>query len=146
MHKIILGTLAIACAACSSRVPLYAPVATLGNTLQVRTFDAYARGDRVFVKTIVTNVSGQPVVIDRDGFSLRLPDGETLPRGSGTTTQHKPYPVAPGAGREVFVDFRAAHELEHIGGATVIVGGISIGADPRPQVVGEIPLSVAPAQ
>jgi hypothetical protein len=146
MHKIILSTLALACAACSSRVPLYAPVATLANTLQVRTFDAYARKDRIFVKTVITNVSAQPVVIDRDGFALRLPDGEVLPRGSGTTTQHTPYPLAPGAGRDVFVDFHAAHELDHIGGATIIVGGISIGADPKPQVVGEIPLSVAATQ
>jgi hypothetical protein len=127
--------------ACGSRVYLSAPQATLSNTLQVRPFDAYARGDRIFVKMIVTNISPQPIVLDRDGFALRLPNGEVIPRGSGTTTQHKPYPLAPGQGRDVFVDFHAMHELESIPGAMLVVGGIAIGPDPTPRVVGEIPFT-----
>ncbi len=130
--------------ACGSRVALYAPQATLAGALQVRTFDAYAHGDRIFVKTVFTNVSGQPVMVDRDGFSLKLSTGEVLPRSSGMTTQHAPYPIAPGASHEVFVDFRAPHELETIPSAVLVVGGVSLGADPAPRVVGEIPFTHTP--
>jgi hypothetical protein len=133
--------LALSQPACGSRVYLSAPQATLSSTLQVRTFDAYAKGDRIFVKMIVTNVSPQPIVLDRDGFALKLPSGEILPRSSGSTTQHKPYPLAPGEGRDVFVDFHAGHELASIPGAMLVVGGIAIGPDPTPRVVGEIPFT-----
>jgi predicted small lipoprotein YifL len=130
--------------ACGSRVPLYAPQATLASVVQVRTFEAFAHGDRIFVKTVITNISGQPIVIDRDGFALKLPGGEVLPRSSGTTTQHKPYMLAPGEPHEVFVDFRAAHDLDRVPSALLVVGGITVGAEPMPRVVGEIPLSQAP--
>jgi hypothetical protein len=136
--------LALTQPACGSRVYLEAPQATLANTLLVRTFDAYAKGDRVWVKMVVTNVSPQPIVLDRDGFALKLPSGEILPRASGTTTQHTPYPLAPGQGRDVFVDFHAGHEMESIPGAMLVVGGIMIGGDPTPRVVGEIPLRPEP--
>jgi hypothetical protein len=135
---------ALAQPACGSRVYLAAPPATLSGTLQVRTFDAYAKGDRIFVKTVVTNVSPQPILLDRDLFALRLPNGELLPRASGATTQHKPYPIGPGEGRDVFVDFRAPHELESIPSAVLVVGGITVGGDPAPRVVGEIALTPVP--
>jgi hypothetical protein len=145
MSSKILGTasllVALAQSACGSRVPLAAPQATLAGVVQVRTFDAYARGDRIYVKTVIVNVSPQPIIIDRDGFALRLPGGEVLPRSSGTTTQHKPYPLAPGQGRDVFVDFHASHDLESTPSALLVVGGITVGNDPTPRVMGEIPLS-----
>jgi hypothetical protein len=145
MRAKILGSAlflaALAQPACASRLPLVAPEARLGNVVQVRTFDAFVKGDRVYVKLIVLNVSGQPLIVDRDGFALRLPTGEVLQRSSGVTTQHTPYPLAPGAGRDVFVDFRAPHELESMPSYVLVVGGVSVGADPAPRVVGEIPLA-----
>jgi predicted small lipoprotein YifL len=136
-----LIAVALAAAACGARVPLYAPQAVLASAVQVRTFDAYAVGDRIYARTIVVNLSPQPIIVDRDGFALKLPSGEELPRSSGTTTQHRPYPLAPGQGREVFVDFHATHGLEATPSALLVVGGITFGADPVPRVVGEIPLS-----
>lgn len=133
---------ALLLAACV-RASFFAPPATLAGTLQVRTFEAFARDDRFYVKTVITNVGPQPVIIDRDGFALRLPNGQVLPRSSGTTTQHKPYALAPGQSHEVFVDFRAGYAIDNIPGATLVVGGITIGGDPTPRVVGEIPLSQA---
>ena len=138
---------ALTAAACAPRAAFYAPVAALGNTVQVRVFDAYARGDHFVVKTIVTNISGQPMVVDRDGFQLKLPSGELVPRSAGVTDQHKPYPLMPGAGREVFLEFRAPNELlEALPSAMLVVGGITVGAEPAPHAVGEIPLTHAPAQ
>jgi len=139
--------LAIAAAACAPRASFVAPVAALGNTVQVRVFDAYARGDRFVVRSILTNVSAQPIVVDRDGFQLKLPSGEIVPRSAGLTDQHKPYPLMPGAGREVFLEFRAPNEfLEGLPSAMLVVGGITVGTEPAPHAVGEIPLTHAPAQ
>jgi hypothetical protein len=143
MKTKILGAALLLLAACA-RVPFFAPEATLANVVQVRTFDAFARDERLYVRTVITNVSSAPIVIDRDGFALKLPSGEVLPRSSGTTTQHRPYPLPPGASHEVFVDFRSPYALDTIAGAVLVVGGITVGAEPTPRVLGEIPLSRTP--
>jgi hypothetical protein len=41
----------------------------------------------------------------------------------------------------VFVDFRdPGQDMRNVNAASLIVGGISFSTDPRPRVVGEIPL------
>jgi hypothetical protein len=51
------------------------------------------------------------------------------------------YTLPPGGGHEVFVDFRdPGNDMRLNNGAALIVGGISFSTDPRPRVVGEIPL------
>jgi hypothetical protein len=137
---LVLLALAFASSGCV-RVGLFAPPTTLGGVLQVRTFDAYARGDKVWVKTYVTNVSPQPIMVDRDGWSLKLPGNLVLPRASGTTTQHRPYMLPPGAGHEVFVDFQGPMDLDTLPQVTLVVGGVTVGNEPAPRVIGEIPLS-----
>jgi hypothetical protein len=138
----IVGALAFL-AGCS-RVPLHAPPAQLEGGLVVKVYDAYARDDRVFVKSMVTNGGPQAVTIDRDGWALRLPDGTVLPRAVGRTTLHSPYVLQPGETREVYVDFHQDDaELEALPSAMLIIGGISFGAE-MPRVVGEIPLSKVP--
>src|SRR4029453_7630582 len=92
-------TLLVAC----SRVPLHAPPAQLEGGGVGKIYDAYARDDRIFVKSMVTNGSQQAITIDRDGWALRLPDGTVLPRAVGRTTLHTPYVLQPGETREVFV-------------------------------------------
>jgi hypothetical protein len=129
-------------AACSVRTPFYAPPTRLPGGVFVKVNEAFVRGERLYVKTWMMNETQGPVTIDRDGMALRLPDGRVLPRAEGTFTQHKPYSLAPGAGRDVHVDFKdEANEFEGITGATLIVGGVSYGTDPAPRVAGEIPLS-----
>jgi hypothetical protein len=61
-----------------------------------------------------------------------------LPRAGSI---HNVYTLPPGAGHEVFVDFRdPGRDMRLNNGASLIVGGISFSTDPRPRVVGEIPL------
>ena len=128
---------------CTRDVPLYAPPAALEGGLHVRIYKAYVKGDRIYVKSHVTNGGSVPIGIERDGWALRLPSGEILPRASGITTRHNIYTVNPGERRDVFVDFHKEDaDLSHITEASLIVGGISYGTDPTPHVAGEIPLSV----
>jgi hypothetical protein len=133
-------TLGALSAGCGKHVQLYAMAPTLSASVQVRLKEADISGDRVYVKMYMTNTSGDVLHIDRDGMSLRLPNGQVLPRSVGKTTMHKPYDVPPGQGHDVFVDFRADHDLADINGATVILGGCSIGSEAA-HVIGELPLS-----
>lgn len=115
--------------------------ATLQSGTQVNFQDAWVRDDIFKVKLWVQNLSQAFMLVDRDGFALRLPDGRVLRRASGVFTQHVPYNLPPGGGHEVFVDFRdPGHDMRMINAASLIVGGISFSTDPRPRVVGEIPL------
>jgi hypothetical protein len=128
-------------AGCSKRVMLYAAPTTLPSGVHVRVQQAYVDDERLYVKMWLMNGTQTPIHIDRDGMSLRLPSGEVLPRSSGVTSRHNVYAVAPGQGHDVFVDFRASHDLGPLQEATVILGGISFGTDPTPRVAGELPLS-----
>jgi hypothetical protein len=126
---------------------LYARPALVGETVYVRVTDAHVRGERVFVKTWMQNRTDDPVVIDRDALSLRLPDGRVLPRSSGRTTRHKPYVLGPGEGRDVFVDFRARGEyLGDLSHAFLVVDGVLVGDDPKPRTLGEISLATSPSR
>lgn len=127
---------------CSKPVPLYASPTQLGGGVMVDVYRAYVDDDRIFVKSQVTNTSDVPIRISRDGWSLELPGGEVLPRSVGITTRHNTYTIAPGAGRDVFVDFRKEGvDLTTIGGATLIVAGVGLGDDPQPREVGPVKLS-----
>ena len=86
------------------------------------------------VKLWVPNMSQAFMMVDRDGFALRLPDGRVLRRAIGTfTTHHARTTCRPGGGHEVFVDFRdPGHDMRTIHAASLIVGGISLSTDPRP--------------
>ncbi len=115
--------------------------ATLQSGTQVNFQDAWVTPEIFKVKIWVQNLSQAFMLVDRDGFALRLPDGRVLRRASGVFTQHVPYNLPPGGGHEVFVDFRdPGHDMRMINAASLIVGGISFSTDPRPRVVGEIPL------
>ena len=115
--------------------------ATLQSGTQVNFQDAFVADDIFKVKLWVQNLSQAFMNVDRDGFALRLPDGRVLRRAVGTFTQHTPYTIPPGGGHEVFVDFRdPGKDMRVNNAASLIVGGISFSTDPRPRVVGEIPL------
>lgn len=145
MHRRSLFTvlcllaLASILAGCGSRTPLYAPPAAFGGVL-VRVYEADLEDDHVWVKMHVTNQTGGPLEIDRDGMAVRLPDGQVLPRASGMTTQHTPYTLEPGETRRVHVDFRGA-DLEELEGVSLIVGGVRVASEVSSRVVGEIPLT-----
>ena len=81
------------------------------------------------------------MMVDRDGFALRLPDGRVAAPRDRHLHDAPPYNLPPGGGHEVFVDFRdRGQDMRNINAASLIVGGISFSTDPRPRVVGEIPL------
>lgn len=112
--------------------------ATLQSGAQVNFQEAWVKDDKFMVKMWVQNLSQAFMMVNRDGFALRLPDGRVLPRAGSI---HNVYTLPPGGGHEVFVDFRdPGHDMRLNNGASLIVGGISFSTDPRPRVVGEIPL------
>jgi hypothetical protein len=115
--------------------------ATLQSGAQVNFQDAWVQPKIFVVHLWVQNLSQAFMNIDRDGFALRLADGRVLRRAIGTFTPHNIYTLAPGQGHEVHVDFRdPGNDMRLNNGAALIVGGISFSTDPRPRVVGEIPL------
>jgi len=143
-HTLFLIAVAILLCACTKKVPLYA-TATQLDGVHVKLHSAHISGDRIYVKSYLTNTSDAVVRVSRDGWALRLPSGETLPRSVGLTTRHNTYSIHPGAGHNVFVDFRKEdHDLSHVTEATLIVGGTGYGTDPQPRIAGEILLSITP--
>jgi hypothetical protein len=115
--------------------------ATLQSGAQVNFKDVYTKDDQFVVKLWMTNLSQAFMMIDRNGFALRLSDGRVLRRAVGITTTHYLFTLPPGGSHDVNVDFRdPGHDLRLLQGASLIVGGISFSTDPRPRVVGEIPL------
>ncbi|NUO52762.1 MAG: hypothetical protein HOV80_28285 [Polyangiaceae bacterium] len=138
----VLGTAALTLVACGPRRELTAPPQVVGNVVFVKVKKAWVTGSRIYVQTWMKNQSKQPMIIDRDGMQLRLLDGETLERSSGRTTQHSPYQLAPGIGRDVHVDFMVddVAKLDNLQKAYLILGGISLGDSVEPKVVGELEL------
>jgi hypothetical protein len=139
----MLGALALGVSGCGPRRDLIAEPQIVGNTIYVKVKEAYIMGGRVWVKTWMKNQTKQSIIIDRDGMQLRLDDGEVLERSSGSTTQHTPYQVAAGIGRDVHVDFQAdPKKLQTIKKAWLVLGGIMIGDSVEPKVVGELELTI----
>src|SRR4051794_33077087 len=139
------GALFVAAFGCGPSIPdkigFAGQNATLQSGTQVNFQDAFVAENIFKVKLWVQNLSQAFMIVDRDGFALRLPDGRVLRRAVGTFTTHQPYNIPPGGGHEVFVDFRdPGHDMRLSNAASLIVGGISFSTDPRPRVVGEIPL------
>jgi hypothetical protein len=139
------GTLFAAAFGCGPSIPdkigFAGQNATLQSGTQVNFQDAWVTEDIFKVKLWVGNMSQAFMMVDRNGFALRLPDGRVLPRAHGTFTTDNIYNIPPGGGHEVFVDFRdRGRDMRLNNAASLIVGGISFSTDPRPRVVGEIPL------
>jgi len=121
-----------------NKVAFVGQSATLQSGCQVNFQDAWAREKEVKVKLWVSNMSQAFMMIDRDGFALRLADGRVVRRQGAV---HNMYTLPPGGGHEVFVDFRdPGFDMRTNQGVSLIVGGIAFSTDPRPRVVGEIPL------
>jgi hypothetical protein len=141
-----LTVVGLSSAGCGTRVPLAAPEQVVGDALFVRVKEAYVVGDRVYVKTWMKNQTDQVMTIDRDGMQLKLEGGAILDRSSGKTTQHTPYSVAPGVGRDVHVDFRGdADTLQTMDRCWLVLGGISVGKETAGKSVGELELKVSAA-
>jgi hypothetical protein len=139
------AALTLALSACRAGLPgkiaFAGQSALLQSGAQVNFQEAWVAENIFKVRLFVQNLSQAVMIIDRDGFQLRLPDGRVLGRASGMTTLHTPYSLPPGSGHEVFVDFRdPGNDMRLYSGAALVVGGISFSTDPRPRVVGEIPL------
>jgi hypothetical protein len=117
------------------------PQAMLQSGCSVTFQFADATDDRMLVHFYITNMSNQPMMVNRDGFALRLPDGQILQRLGENQT---PYILQPGEGHNVWTKYeRKGLDLRTVMQASVIVGGISFANDPTPRVVGEVPLTQA---
>ena len=140
--KTILLVLALAVAGCGPDLPgkvaFVGQSAALQNGVQVNFQDAWARKGEVKIKLWVANLSQAFMMVNRDGFALRLADGRVVPRAGSV---HNIYTLPPGGGHEVFVEFKdPGNDLRMNNGMSLIVGGISYSTDPNPRVAGEIPL------
>lgn len=134
-------SLSSACSHLPDRIGFAAQTAQLQSGTQVNFQDAYVEDDIFKVKLYIQNLSQQFMLVDRNGFALRLADGRILRRAIGTFTTHHAYNLPPGGGHEVFVDFRdPGRDMRHIQAASLIVGGIAFADDMRQRVVGELPL------
>lgn len=134
------GLLWLAGVGCGHDMRFVAPPHTmLPGGVSVTFQKAEASDDEMHVRFWITNASSEPMVVNRDGFALRLPTGEVLERRGMV---HDPYTIPPGTGRNVWVKFESrGFHPNRIANASVIVGGISYQNDPIPRVVGEIPLT-----
>lgn len=146
MHRTLalVGLLALAAPGCSrlpDRIGFAGQSAMLASGTQVMFQDAFVEDDIFKVKMYIQNTSQSFMMIDRNGFALRLQDGSVLRRAIGVFTTHHYYTLPPGGGHEVFVDFREpGKDMRNIQAASLIVGGVWFSDDPRQRVVGEIPL------
>jgi hypothetical protein len=112
--------------------------AQLQSGVQVNFQDSWARSGELTVKMWVANLSQAFMMINRDGFALRLADGRVVRREGAI---HDIYTLPPGGGHEVQVKFRdRGFDMRTNQGVSLIVGGIAYSTDPRERVVGEIPL------
>jgi hypothetical protein len=126
------------------RIALMGTSATLQAGCQVNFQDAWVREKDIRVKLWVANMSQAFMMIDRDGFGMRLGDGREIRRVGAV---HNVYTLPPGGGHAVFVDFRdPGTDMRTHQNVSLIVGGISFSTDPRPRVVGEVPLVQAGPQ
>jgi len=137
-----LVALALSLTACGpdlpNKVAFVAQSAQLQSGCQVNFQDAWARSGEVKVKLWVANMSQAFMMVNRDGFAMRLSDGRVVRRMGAV---HNIYTLPPGGGHEVFVEFRdPGFDMRTNQGMSLIVGGISYSTDPRERVVGEIPL------
>jgi hypothetical protein len=125
------------------KVAYVGQAATLQSGVQVNFQDAWAREKEVQVKLWVSNMSEAFLMVDRDGFALRTQDGRVIRRAGEV---HNVYNIPPGGGHEVFLKFvDKSFDMRSSQGLSLIVGGVSFSTDPRPRVVGEIPLVAAGA-
>jgi hypothetical protein len=145
MHSLKRGVLlaaglgAIGCGpSLPDKVAFAGQSATLQSGTQVNFQDAWCRQKKCDVRLWVANMTQAFMLVDRDGMALRLPDGRVV-RRSGAV--HDVYNIPPGGGHQVNLGFED-HELDlrTAQNVALVVGGVSFSTDPRPRVVGEIPL------
>ena len=89
------------------RNPSYVATPVASPPVRIVVGRVVADGDRLYVEAQVTNTGAEPLVVDRNGVTLALSDGQVLGRSVGITSTKQPYRLEPGRTRAVHVDFRA---------------------------------------
>jgi hypothetical protein len=134
------GAMLVAAAlGCGSDMKFAAPpMAMLQGGVSVTFKRATADEETLDVWLAVQNMSNQMMFVNRDGFGLRLPDGQILQRRGIQNV----YPIPPGGMHDVHLEFEEkGFAPQKLPQASIIVGGISYSNDPTPRTVGEIPLT-----
>jgi hypothetical protein len=98
---VVLAALALACGG-GKRVWAVQPVT---GPVTIQPEEVWVRGGKLWVRVVVVNNTGAPIVVDRDQIVAHLPNGAVVRRAEGTYTQHMPYVIPPGAGHPVYVEF-----------------------------------------
>ena len=143
---LVLPFLGLLSLGCGPRTQFKAPPMLLDDGVHVEVTDAFVRGDRIFIEAWVTNDSKKTIRVNPEGWAVKLPTGELIAQRV-FAQEPDVYLLGPAAERRVDVDFRQpGYDLAGLGDMRLVVGGISIGESSTEFVVGEIPLTQAPAQ
>ena len=129
LFALVVGLLPLAASGCGGRDIRFAapPQALLCGGVSVTFQRAEADNHSLLAKFYVTNYSDQVMIVNRDGFGLRLPTGQVLSRRGYNQV---PYRIAPGQGHNVWVKFEErGFAANRVVAASVIVGGISYAND-----------------
>jgi hypothetical protein len=136
-----LAAVSLVLTACRKK-SYYAPTAELEYGVHVRIGQVYLRRKKLVVTAYVTNGGNQPMRIDRGQWAVRLPSGAVV---QANASRSSVFDIPPGRSREIEAHFEAQHgEFDRLVHASVIVGGVMVGSDPTPYVVGEVPISQEP--
>ncbi|MFO0552976.1 MAG: hypothetical protein U0271_31605 [Polyangiaceae bacterium] len=109
----------------------------VGDAVLVKVRDAYRRGSKVHVKTVMFNGGSKTVVLRRSELGLRLPNGDVVKAPSGFRN-NRPIVLRPGEGRRVGVWFHAGRV--DIAASNLVVSGARVGGS-SPRTLGEVSLS-----
>lgn len=138
----VLGLLAVGCGRKQSYIAQ--PVSTAPVRIVVGS--ALADSKRLYVEAQVTNTGDKPMLIDRNGVTLVLEDGEVLGRSVGITSLKKPYHVEPGRTQAVHVDFKAEDFKWHDVKKAKIDWSAAISVDGKHVPIEPMPLLARPTE
>ena len=151
-HLLAILTLALSgsSAAGCGKKQIWSAQTVITPTLRIQPLEVSLAHGLLYVQTSFVNTGPVPITVDRDRVSITLPDGRTIMRSSGTTTQHTPYFVPPNGEQKVYVDFKAeGFEWKNVTDAQVNwTGAVMIDGrliDVPPTHVSPHPYTAAPA-
>ena len=99
----LTGSTALGC----GKKQIWSAQTVVTPTLRIQPLEVSISKSLLYVQTSFVNTGPVPISVDRDRVTVTLPDGRTITRSQGTTTQHAPYFIPPNGEHKVYVDFKA---------------------------------------
>lgn len=109
MHRrpVLLGLLALlsmlALLACAKHY--FQAQTAEGEGVTVQPMQVWVGGHKLWVRVTVINRGPEPIVVNRDAVTARLPSGQVVGRATGRTSLHDDYFIPPGGSHAVYVEF-----------------------------------------